>query len=134
MPANKYFLRIEGDYSFGMLLDRGKVSIFIAEDFMNPIHTFEIPNRKGRDSMVMFKDVGGAIDYFDEKVVFLQGFLKKYPNDKAIQETIREYVEWRAFTVYLLKEGYEKTAKFVNSLRDDNGYQLFSVPIKQQTY
>ena len=83
--------------------------------------------------MLVFKDVGEAIDHFDGKAKLFRGFLKDYPNDKAIQGTVREYVEWHMRTVSIFSDsdkGYEEAAEFVNSLRDNNG-QLFLVPSKQ---
>ena len=81
--------------------------------------------------MLVFKDVGEAIDHFDEKTRLFQGFLKEHPDDEAIQETVQTYVEWHMFTVYILKDkGYRKAAEFINSLWGNKG-QLFLVPSEQ---
>jgi hypothetical protein len=82
--------------------------------------------------MTTFRSIGEAIDYFDEKAILFQKFLEEHPDDKAVQEVTRTYVEWRIFTVNFLKsKGYETAAKFVNSLRSNNDGQLFLVPSRQ---
>ncbi len=82
--------------------------------------------------MTTFRSIGEAIDHFDEKAALFQKFLMENPDDEAVQEATRTYVEWRMFTVNFLKDkGYETAAKFVNSLRSNNDGKLFLVPPTQ---